>query len=49
MRPVYHGPMNETVRKLAEVEVLTPDGEAIALGSAWEEKPVLLAMIRHFG
>jgi hypothetical protein len=41
--------MDELVRSLGEVEVLTPDGEVVRLGSAWDSRPILLAMIRHFG
>lgn len=41
--------MQDAVAKLAEVEVLTPGGEAVRLGSAWDGRSVLLAMIRHFG
>jgi hypothetical protein len=41
--------MNDVVRRLADVQVLLPDGSAARLGDAWAERPVVLAMIRHFG
>src|SRR5688572_23664904 len=41
--------MDDIVARLAEVEVLSPEGEAVRMGSLWEEKNVLLAMVRHFG
>ena len=41
--------MDEIVRKLGDVEVQSPDGEVVRLGSAWDGRTVLLAMIRHFG
>jgi hypothetical protein len=37
------------VQQLGEVEVLTPDGERVRLGTAWDGRNVLLVMIRHFG
>jgi hypothetical protein len=40
---------NETVTKLGDVHVLTPAGRQVRLGESWSERPVLLAMIRHFG
>ncbi len=41
--------MERIVELLGAVEVLSPAGEKIRLGSAWSDRPVLLAMIRHFG
>ncbi len=41
--------MDQTVEQLAAIEVLSPAGETVRLGSLWEHQPVLLAMIRHFG
>jgi hypothetical protein len=38
-----------TVAKLAVTEVLAPDGSTALLGEQWQEKPIILAMIRHFG
>ncbi|TAK79724.1 MAG: AhpC/TSA family protein [Dehalococcoidia bacterium] len=29
--------------------VLTPTGEAVRLGDVWRDRPVVLALIRHFG
>jgi hypothetical protein len=37
------------VEQLNAVEVLTPTGERATLGSYLDGRPVLLAMIRHFG
>lgn len=37
------------VERLSDVQVLTPAGESVRLGDFWSERPVLLAMIRHFG
>ena len=36
-------------RRLAEVEVLDTDGQPLRLGGLWQERPVLLVFIRHFG
>lgn len=38
-----------TVERLSDVQVLTPAGEQVRLGDYWAERPVILAMIRHFG
>lgn len=46
---LYDGPMDDVVRVLADVEVLTPEGEQTRLGTAWESRNILLVMIRHFG
>ena len=35
--------------QLVDVDVLTTDGERVKLGSLFEGRAVLLAMIRHFG
>ena len=37
-----------TVAKLEDIGVLAPDGSPVRLGEQWREKPVILAMIRHF-
>ena len=36
-------------RALKAIEVLDPDGRPHRLGTAWQERPVVLAFIRHFG
>jgi peroxiredoxin len=36
-------------RSTADLEILTPDGEPVRLGSLWVERPVVLVLIRHFG
>jgi hypothetical protein len=38
-----------TVTRLGAVSVLAPDGSAVALGSLWADRPILLVMMRHFG
>jgi hypothetical protein len=35
--------------KLAGIELSDWRGEAVRLGSLWEEQPVVLVFIRHFG
>lgn len=37
------------VEQLAAVEVLDPAGKSVRLGTLWESRPIILAMIRHFG
>lgn len=34
---------------LAALEVLDPAGRSVRLGSFWSERPVVLALVRHFG
>lgn len=41
--------IDNVVTRLSAVEVLSPTGAAIRLGSLWDERTILLAMIRHFG
>jgi len=41
--------MNATVTRLGEVEVQDPNGKGVRLGDQWASRPILLAMIRHFG
>lgn len=40
---------DSSVARLAELTVLDPEGASVRLGFQWAEKPVLLALIRHFG
>jgi hypothetical protein len=40
---------DSVVEQLGTVDVLTPAGERTTLGSYLDGRPVLLAMIRHFG
>ena len=35
--------------KLSSIEVLDPEGRSVALGRFWQERPVVLVFIRHFG
>lgn len=35
--------------ELAAIEVLDPTGRALPLGSFWRERPIVLALVRHFG
>jgi hypothetical protein len=37
------------IQRLQTVNVLDPDGAEVALASLWEHRPVVLAMVRHFG
>ena len=37
------------VAKLAEVSVLDTEGKSVRLGDLWKGRPIVLAMIRHFG
>ncbi len=41
--------MDATVEALGNVPVFAPDATKTLLGTTWEGRPVLLAMIRHFG
>ena len=36
-------------KRLAEIEVLDPDGGPRPLGELWRDTPVVLVFIRHFG
>jgi hypothetical protein len=36
-------------RQLEKVEALDPEGRAVRLGEFWQERPVVLVFIRHFG
>ncbi|MGD9932506.1 MAG: hypothetical protein AB7T37_02215 [Dehalococcoidia bacterium] len=40
---------NDMVSRLGNAMVLDTEGQPVRLGSRWEEKPIVLAMIRHFG
>jgi hypothetical protein len=35
--------------RLSPIKVLDPEGRSIALGNYWQENPVVLVFIRHFG
>jgi hypothetical protein len=37
------------VEALGQVEVETPEGEAVELASLWATRPVVIAFLRHFG
>jgi len=37
------------VGRLESLEVLTPDGELVPLGSYWRDRSVVLVLVRHFG
>ena len=37
------------LKELGAATVLTPQGESLALESAWQDKPTVLVFIRHFG
>ena len=40
--------MNVTDR-LADVRVLDTDGQEVRLGTLWQEQPVVLVFVRHYG
>jgi len=40
---------NAVVGQLADCTVLDPTGKELRLGAFWDQRPVILAMIRHFG
>ena len=39
----------DVVNHVAEIEVLDVNGQPQRLGALWAERPVVLALIRHFG
>jgi hypothetical protein len=41
--------MQVDLRRIAEIEVLTPQAERVRLGSLFESKPSVLIWLRHFG
>ena len=41
--------MENVATSAAPLAVLTPDGLEARLGESWAERPVVLALIRHFG
>ena len=41
--------MENVATTAAPLPVLTPDGQEVRLGASWAERPVVLALIRHFG
>ncbi len=36
-------------KTLSQMSVLRSDGQTVRLGEFWQDQPVILAMIRHFG
>ena len=36
-------------KRLEDIEVLDPNGNAVRLGDLWRQQTVVLAFIRHFG
>lgn len=38
-----------TATRLAELDVLTPDGDAVPMHQLWARQTIVLALIRHFG
>ena len=34
---------------LAPIELKDPDGQAVRLGTLWEEGPTVLVFLRHYG
>jgi hypothetical protein len=41
--------MTALVRRLADIELSDWRGQTLRLGALWEERPVVLVFIRHFG
>lgn len=41
--------MTDTARRLAPIEITDEAGHRVTMGRAWENQPVLLVFIRHFG
>lgn len=37
------------VQKLSGIEVLDLEGKPVQLGSVWQDQPVVLVFIRHYG
>jgi hypothetical protein len=35
--------------QLEKIEALDPEGRPVRLGAFWQERPVVLVFIRHFG
>ena len=40
---------NPTSHALAALTVLRPNGDRAQLGDQWVERPIVLALLRHFG
>jgi hypothetical protein len=36
-------------RQLEKIEALDPEGRPVWMGTFWQERPVVLIFIRHFG
>jgi hypothetical protein len=41
--------MDDTARRLANIELTDSAGHPVVMGEAWVVQPVLLVFIRHFG
>lgn len=39
----------QTAKRLAGIELSDGEGDLVRLGSLWEEQPVVLVFLRHFG
>ena len=48
VRPWYANDMS-IADDLKDAEILTPEGETRRLGAYWQERPIVLVFIRHFG
>jgi len=42
-------PTNDLAQRLAPISVTALDGSAVELGSLWDQRPLLLVHLRHFG
>jgi hypothetical protein len=41
--------MMNVIDRLADVFVLDTDGQEVRLGTLWQEQPVVLVFVRHYG
>ncbi|MEE8337570.1 MAG: hypothetical protein V3R95_05875 [Dehalococcoidia bacterium] len=40
---------NEATGELGAVAVIDRHGQSVTVGTLWEQRPIVLALIRHFG
>lgn len=41
--------MSTIAQEISDLVLQDPDGKDVRLGSLWEQRPVVLVFIRHFG
>lgn len=49
MRMPQVDPAPDLAERLAPLEVTALDGSAVPLGTLWDQRPLLLVHLRHFG